>query len=148
MNMYTEAPYQAFRGALDILTDDLRCLLLKSGSSPVFDPDDQTVQAILDRVENAEITVTNYARQVLGNKAVNRDPANNRSEWLAGKSVFTSLATGETVVAAVVYKHVGADTANIPISFHDLTDTPTNGGNIEVRYNNVDGQGAFGRINH
>ena len=83
-----------------------------------------------------EVSVGGYARQALANKVVTRDDTTDMAYLDADDTIFTTLATGQTVGGAVLFRDAGgADTANPLIAFYDTTDTPTNGGNMTVTWN-------------
>jgi len=107
--------------------------------------DDDNVTAFLASTPN-EATVGGYARQTLASGGTTGpDDTNDRAAMQFGKATFTSLATGETIVAAAIIwvSTPGApnDANDYVAMAYDLTDTPTNGGNIEVRWNGTDGTG-------
>ena len=107
--------------------------------------DDDTVTAFLASTPN-EATVGGYARQTLtSGGATGPDDTNDRAAVQFNKATFASLATGETIVAAALLWIAAAGTPNdandMVAAVYDLTDTPTNGGTIEVRWNGTDGVG-------
>lgn len=124
------------------LPSDFRCLLLRSdgGNTPTFDATDVTVADMDATAGNTEVSVGGYARQTMTSEGTIAGPP---AAMQAQKCTFTALAAGQDVGAAVVYVHVTNDADSYVVAFFDLTNTPTNGGNIEVRWNNVDGVGTF-----
>lgn len=108
-----------------------RILLVKS--SYTYDPDHATVAD----VAADELAVSGYSRQTLGSCTVTTEAASNRVVLDAADVSFGSLATGETLGGAVIFKRVGGSDASTDplIAFLDLTDTPTNSAAIGVAFN-------------
>jgi hypothetical protein len=63
--------------------------------------------------------------------------------WVASSNVLTfdaadtgltwsSVAAGDTIGAVVVYNDSGTPSTSYLLTFNDVTDTPTNGGNITI----------------
>ncbi len=127
------------QGVFDWLSDVYRWMLLLSTATIVFDTDD-----FVDDISADEITVGGYARQSVASPAVNEDTGNDEQEFDAADPTFSSLVTGETVGFDVIYKQVGGSDATPAdddlLVVHDLTNTPTNGGDIVL---NVDAEGAW-----
>ena len=72
-----------------------------------------------------------YSRAALAAQSVVRDDPNNRAELTATSPVSfgaTVAAGTRNAQGAILYKHVGADSANIPIAFIDTGGFPLNGG--------------------
>ncbi len=138
---FNKAKAELARGNIDNVADDIRVLLLKS-STP-----DQDLDFVVDLVPATnEVTVSGYARQVLGSKVVTEDDTLDRADIDAGKAVFASLAAGETITWAIVFKFITNDAASILLYAFDVADTATNGGTFEVRWNGVDGVGTLVRV--
>ena len=121
-------------GTIDLNTHDIRIMLVKTGSTAEADIVDADTISAIGTLN--EVTVSGYARAALTGEAVVANDTDNRGEFDADDVTFTALATGETIIGAIVYKHVTADSDHVPICFLDLTDTPTNGGNITVSFPN------------
>jgi hypothetical protein len=131
--VYNISKSGVLNGTVDLDTNDIRILLVKTGSTAEADIDADTISAIGTL---NELTVSGYARQAFANETVTTDDTNDRGQFTADTVTFSALATGETIIGAIVYKHVGADSSNVPICFLDLTDTPTNGGDVVVTFPN------------
>ncbi len=116
---------------------DLRCLLLQTTVPYVFDPDDNFVSDVLSGGV-LEITVVGYARQVLANVVATENDALDRVEYEADQVTFTALAAGQTIDAAVVFQFVTVDADSPVISYFNLVDQPTNGGNAIVQFDGAD----------
>lgn len=72
--------------------------------------------------------------QTLGSKTFIEDTTNDRIVYDAADPTFPAVAGGSTVGWCVVYKFVTNDAGSTPIFVIDLTDTPTNGGDITVQF--------------
>lgn len=120
----------AAAGGIGWATATIRVLLVSSAYS--YDADHATVAD----VSGSEIGVSGYARATLASPTVTVDAANNRVVLDAADVTFSALDTGATIGGAVVFRRVaGADAGTDPlITFVDLTDTPTNGGDIVVQW--------------
>lgn len=130
--VYNRAKYMLADGTLDLpTTADLRVLLVKS--TYTFDPDHNFVSDVI--AGSQEISVGGYSRQALANETITEDDANDFAYLDADDSVFTSLASGQTIGGAVVYKFNAADASAEVIAFYDTTDTLTNGGNVTIQWN-------------
>ncbi len=70
--------------------------------------------------------------QTLGSKTFTEDTTNDRIVYDAGDATYTAVAGGSTVGWIAVYKFVTDDAGSTPIAIIDVTDTPTNGGDISV----------------
>jgi hypothetical protein len=90
-----------------------------------------------------EITVGGYARQTLASLATFEDDTNDFAGLDAADITFTALAAGQTVGGCVVYRYstsgtTGANTTGDSgqdlLAFYDVTDTPTNGGDITIQW--------------
>lgn len=117
--------FELFTGDANLDAADLRCLLIKT-SAPTVD-----TNFVADITE---VAVSGYARQTLTGETVTEDDTNDFAYLDANDATFAGLATGETVLGACVFRHTGNDATAPVYTFHDLTDTPTNGGDIVVQW--------------
>jgi len=122
--------FRLLSGAVNLDTADLRLLLLKS-STPT--PDTNTVSDLTPGTN--ELTVGGYARQALANTTVTEDDTNDFAYLDADDVVFTSLVTGETITWAELFEFITNDAGSFVYGNYDVTDTPTNGGNITIQWN-------------
>lgn len=142
--VYNKAAEELANGTIDLLTDTIKTMLVTSQYSPART--DLVVDAggANDAVD-AEINVTGYTRgwggsgrKTLGStgaKTVVVDQANNRAEFSAGNFTWTTLGTGATIAGMIVIKEgVSNDTTSRLIAYLDVTDTPTNGGDIAFTF--------------
>lgn len=87
-----------------------------------------------------ELVATGYARTVLTGKSTARDDATlHGMKFLAGNVTYTSVQTGKTIKAILVYKRVGPDDTTPAddelIAYLDSAGAlPTNGGNITLTW--------------
>lgn len=113
------------RGVYELLVAiaaaDLRVLLVNSGY--VFS---KAHDFIADVVAN-EISAAGYARQTLAGKVVTEDDANNRAYLDADDPVFPSMAAGQTIGGAIVFRHTGSDATAPIVTFIDVADVATAG---------------------
>lgn len=108
--VFTPAKEQLGRGELDIRTQDWRVLLVAGNTTAHANPDARYVSDIttLDEYDGA-----NYLRKSLIDSAVVRQDSADRA-WLDAADVsWGALGPGTRPIAnAVLYRHVGADSAN------------------------------------
>lgn len=139
--VYNEGAMQlSSNGSVSWSADTIDILLVKSSYTPNVDDAIATVVA-------GEITgVSGYTgghagagRKTLASKTKTKSDANDRIVFdAADPSVWTSLGAGDTIGGAVIIKRGSVSDADaVPICFIDLTNTPTNGGNITVAFDAV-----------
>lgn len=121
--------FRLFSGAVNLDTADLRLLLLKSGGPTA------TTNVVADLTPGTnELTVAGYARQTLANTIITEDDTNNFAYLDADDTVFTGLATGETITWAVLFEFITNDAGSFVYAGYDVTDTPTNGSNVTIQW--------------
>lgn len=86
-----------------------------------------------------EITVAGYSRQALASLTLTEDDTNKFSYLDATDLTFSALTAGQTVGGCVLYRYSSSggttgDSGQDLLCFYDLTDTPTNGGDIVVQF--------------
>lgn len=117
---------------------DLRAALVMSTSN--VDDVADTAIAFLSDFTLGEFDGSGYAREALANIAVNKDDANGRAEVDCDDLNFGVLGAGTaTVIGVLIYRHVGADTANIPWSFHEYATAKTMDGSEFISTIDADG---------
>lgn len=135
--VYNKAAQELADGTIDLLTDTITMMLVTSQYSAARS--DLVVDAGgANDALDAEISVSGYTggwggsgRKALASKTVVVDQANNRAEFSAANPTWTSLGTGATIAAMLLVKEgVSNDTTSRLIAYLDVTDTPTNGGNV------------------
>jgi len=131
--VYTQATKEIGDGNIDWINDDIRVILVDNSTTADTEEDAATISGFTTL---GELSGTGYSRKVLASKAVNKDDANNRTEFDAADVVYTSINAG-TAQAAIIYKHVTNDTDSIPLMYIDQTDFPiiTNGGDVTLNFN-------------
>jgi hypothetical protein len=140
--VYNKAAEELANGTIDLLADTIKVMLVTSQYTAART--DLVVDAggANDPVD-AEINVSGYTRgwnqsgrKSLASKAIAVDQANNRAEFSAGNLTWTTLGSGATIAAQILIKEgVSNDTTSRLIAYLDVTDTPTNGGDIAFTYN-------------
>lgn len=133
---YNKGKYQVLSGSTDLLADTIKVMLVDSDY--VFDADHNFVsQVTID-----ELGVSGYTggfngagRKTLGTKSVTEDDTNDRAYFDAADVTWTALGTGATIGGAILIKEVTNDADSVLIAFMDLTNTPTNGGDITIAWN-------------
>ncbi len=86
-----------------------------------------------------EITVAGYARQSLAALTLTEDDTNDFAYLDANDVTFTALTAGQTIGGAVLYRYSSSggttgDSGQDLLAFYDVTDTPTNGGDITIQW--------------
>lgn len=134
--VYNQAKTDFATGSLIWTTDDIRVGLLSGASVPAgaLDPDLDTVSALLAVSGAVECAATNYARKTTSSRTVTKDTANDRANLDFANITWTTLggAVNETIRAVFVYKEGASDAARRLISVHEITATPTNGGDFMI----------------
>ena len=132
--VYNKAKHNIAVAQLNLATADLRMLLLRAVTTA--DPDHAFVANVLG-TNATEADATNYVRKTLAGEAVAQNNTNDRAEATFTSPTWAALggAVNNTIVAAVLFAFVGtgADaTENYPVSFFDIPDTATNGGDFTL----------------
>lgn len=123
------ASFTTNRGSLDLLSnvivwasDTIKIRLVPSSVTP---DKDNTVMTGLTAIGTD---------QTLGSKTRTEDTTNDRIVYDAADPTWTAVAGGSTIGWAVVYKLVTNDADSPPLFVIDLTDTPTNGGDVTIQF--------------
>jgi hypothetical protein len=114
---------------IDLIADTIKIALVSSTYSP--NKDDQFIDTggasdVVDAIIGTA--------QTLGSKATGKDTTGDFAYFDAADPTFTAVAAGSTVAGAVIYKDTGTPTTSKIIEYLDLTDTPTNGGDITIQF--------------
>lgn len=138
--------YNRFKGAvlgatedgtakIDLKADTIKVLLVTSSITVNEDHD------VVSDIVAAEIAVTGYTggfggsgRKSLSTKTVTVNKTDNRGDFGAANLSWTALATGATIGGAVVFKELTNDASSPLIAFLALTNTPTNGSDINLNF--------------
>lgn len=138
---YNDAKLGVWDRSIDLLANNLDVMLLVAGYTP--DADHLVVDAGgADDPVDHELAVTGYAggwggsgRKVLASKALAKDNTTDKAFFDAADVSWASLATGATIVAALLIKRGSAnDTTARLIAYIDLADTPTNGSPFTLQF--------------
>ena len=86
-----------------------------------------------------EIGVGGYARGSLASVTLTEDDTNDFAYFDATDQTFSALATGATIGGAVMYVYstsggTTSDTGQELLALYDVTDTPTNGGDVVIQW--------------
>jgi hypothetical protein len=95
-----------------------------------------------------EIGVGGYARQNLASRALFEDDGNDFAGLDANDVTFPALLAGATIGGAVLSRYSSSggttsDTGQDLIAFYDVTDTPTNGGDIVIQWASTSAGGVL-----
>ena len=118
---------------MDLNADDMRLLLLMTNTTADTDIDvDNTGSYTLDEMDG-----TNYARQALGNEAVNTDDTNDRAEFDADDISISSLGNGtRQMQGALIHEFITNDAGSFPLCWVEFTSTINPGGsNFSIAWN-------------
>lgn len=136
--VYTRGALKMANGTIDPETSTIKAMLLEAGYT--FDPDHEFVDEGGTDVLSAEASGTGYAaggwggasRKTLASKALSVVDASNLVKLVFDPIVWTAINCG-TIVAVVLIVEGGADdTTSHLISYHDIADVVTNGGDLTI----------------
>ncbi len=134
--VFTEAKRALAAGELDLNLDDMRFALLMTNTTiTAAGEEDETLLTglVLDEMDGA-----GYVRKALANETVTAVAASNAGMFDADDVTWTALGAGTRAIKGVLlYKHVGADSANVPVAWYDDAPFPlaANGSDFTVRVN-------------
>jgi hypothetical protein len=138
--VYDYGKFLLANGGVNLLTANLVVVLMANtyinGGTPSTGVanNKSNVHSEVSSYEITTGTVSGYARQVLGTKSVAEDDPNGFAYLKAANTTFTGLGTGNTIGGAVIIVDTGVNTTSSLIAFFDVTDTPTNGGDITIQW--------------
>jgi len=116
-------------GDIDWVNDTIKARLVASSVTPNKD----------------DTSMTGYTAigtdQTVGTKSKNKDTTNDRIQYRAAASTWSAVAAGSTVGWVVYYRFVTNDADSTPIFAVDITDTPTNGGDLTYTPDATNGVG-------
>ena len=133
---YTNAKAEILKGNINLITDDIRVILVSEATTADTEEDTALISAFgtLD-----EYNGTNYVRKALASQAVAPDNTNNRGEFDADDVTWTALGAGATPVeGALIYKHVTNDGDSIPLFFittGGIDGFQGNGSDFKIQWN-------------
>lgn len=139
---YQYGAMNVHNGAIDLDTTTLKAMLIGTGYT--FQPDDQKVDIAATSTDLLGNELTGVSGYTGGHGGAGRqtvtvtmqvNDTSNRLEIAFADITWTTLGTGGTIGGVAIVKPGTADdTTAIPIYYFDVTDTPTNGGNITVDF--------------
>lgn len=139
--VYTKRFTELLSGAINFTSDDIRAILVDSGTTLDTEPD---IDTFAGATTVSEITATNYSSggSALAGEAVNEDLPNDRAEFDATDLTWASLggAVNDTIEAIVIYKWITNLNSSKPIAYLDsaaISSLPltTNGGDVTFQWN-------------
>jgi hypothetical protein len=120
---------------ISLTADTLKVMLLGIATPYTPDPDHRFVSSVVA----SEIATTGYTggfggsgRKALASRTLAADDANDRGLFDAADITWTALASGVTIAYAVLFKELTSDALSPLVALFDVTDTPTNGGDITL----------------
>lgn len=147
---YNIGTFQFAEGTLHLLTDNLAVLLVTPAyfqSNTVAFLADANSVSDLETFELTTASVVGYVRQPVLSRVLTRvgdgGVSNGYVTLQAANVTFTALYTGNTVGGAVLIKDTGVNATSIPLGFYYIAPTPTNGGDVSVRWANTNTGGAL-----
>lgn len=133
---FTKA-FSGMNGAVDLDTDTLKLMLIKSGYS--FDPDQTDVTTLAA----SECDATNYAGGFGGGgrKTVTvtsqQNNTNNEYDWAIADLTWTALggAANNTLIGAALIKEITNDAGSLPIAYFEFGSSfTTNGSDVTLDF--------------
>jgi len=108
----------------------VKALLVRSTSTYSPDKDHTTIQQMKNN-GLVEISASGYSRATANNKTVYVDTNNDIVQYRCDNLTFGTPASGQTVIAVVLYVDLGNDNSSFPIAYIDQAgnDLPMNTGN-------------------
>lgn len=134
--VYTRGALKIANGTIDPETATIKAMLLEAGYT--FDPDHEFVTA--SGVGAAEASGTGYAsggwggasRKTLANKALSVVDASNLVKLTFDPLVWAGINCGTVVALVLIVEGAADDTDSHLISYHDISDVVTNGGDLTI----------------
>lgn len=120
--------------SVDFLADTIKIMLIGIAVPYTFSRN----HAVMTVPAASELNVGGYVpgfagagRLTLAGKSITNDTTNNRTIFDATDPAAWTLAAGDSVAAAIIYKHLTSDAVAVPLWFLDHADTPTNGSTFQ-----------------
>jgi len=141
--VYNNAALLLANGGIDFDTDVLKIMLVQAAY--VADNDNVFIEEGVDDANEHELTVTGYtpgfggAGRKTATVTAEKDDGNNRAELDIADLTWTALGTGETIAGAILIKEITNDLASLLLAYFDVTNTPTNGGDVTLDFDAVEG---------
>lgn len=132
--VYNYGKYVLANGSVNLLTDNIALMLVSNTYTGAVANANSNLVSEITSYEITTGTVSGYQRYALTSKTVTEDDTNGFSYFNAANVTFASLGSGNTVGGAVLINDTGLNTTSSLIAFYDITDTPTNGGDITIQW--------------
>lgn len=129
--VYNEAKLSITNGNIVLASDTIKAMLVTSTYTPNADNQFIDTGGASDPVD---ARVAGTTDQTIGSKTQNKDLTNDFAYFDGGDVTFTAVSAGATVVGVEVYKDTGTPTTSKLIASFDITDIPTNGGDITIQW--------------
>lgn len=135
--LYTAGLHEIISGGINLGTDTFKIMLVDD--TYTYNADHEFVDdGSADDPASHEVSATNYAGGFAGSgrkTATITSQANdtdNRVELAIADLTWSAIGgvSNDTIGGLVLYRHVTDDASSHLIAFFDITDTPTNGGDI------------------
>lgn len=112
---------------------------------PVFGENDLTMTDVMANSDGGGAITKSIEAEVLLTGVITAQVTNG-VDLSANKVLFVGVLIGETWAVIIIYDATTDtnDGTRIPIAFYDVTDTPTNGSDIEILWSGTDGVGIYG----
>jgi hypothetical protein len=129
--VYNKAALLLANGGIDLDTDALKVMLIKSTYSPA-NHNDAFVSTNL--TANEIVGFGGAGRKAAGTVTASQDNTLPGAKLVFGNLTWTAIGgtTNDTIGGAALIKEVTSDAASIPIAYWDIADTPTNGGDFTL----------------
>lgn len=124
---------KAMAKPIDFQNDDIRVLIVMSNTSAM---DDEDAEFIADIGTLDEYNGSSYARVALTTQVWSAVTATDHGKFTSDSIVFPTLGVGTRAgFGLVFYKHIGADSANIPIFYKTPSGWPFTGNGQDITVN-------------
>ena len=138
---YTEAKNLLLAGSLDFDADDMRVMLVMTGSDAATLTGASLISdyVSLTEYDGSGYTQAGVVAYSLAGKAVTTDVANDRGEFDATDYTFTAIGagTGAAIIGIVLYKYDTSFLNSKPVAYFDISASAINGngGNLTLVWN-------------
>ena len=126
--VYASGCGDVFGGSPDLDTADLRLLLVK----PTYTFN--AAHAVVADVVAHELTVSGYARQTLAGKVLYKTLVAGSAVLDASDVTFAGLTAGESIAAAILFRHTGTDASAPLLAKYDLPGLPSGIASVTVQW--------------
>lgn len=141
-NVFNRAVKELADGTYTWLSSTIKAMLIGTATpyTPNVDHDfvdaggaNDPIDAELNGVSGYTRGFGNSGRKTLASKTITEVDGSDRAEFSSAGLTWTALGTGDTIAAILFIFETGAnDTTSRLIAYGDVTDTPTNGGDVTI----------------